>query len=478
MPPNLGLKGRLARMFLDFLDEHGDYRTQLEEAAARAAAASASSLLAKDREGRKKKRRRGRFGLGGEEYDEDDEELEMIEERPPVDPKKQLPEDPYEQIQFYIRTFRQRTTEQFYEQVELKKLQIQTWMHDELHHPMRVPAFSLSLLILCAVLLGWRKRLAKFQKMQRVHGILGKKFVASTYLHPHFLRGRIMGEFSPTGQIELEKLNAKAQKAEEAALASMRPYQRKKYERLQKLEKIGDRIVTVWLMVGMAASACCAVISVGRLYGYFSDQYSNNVMGNETEKLDGYIYSIDGPTDNDGYPESIKNAAEENYAQCLSEAEASGIENPTTVCDVNVFFAEAAAQQQQNQENVPLSPLREMILNLLNSTRIPPALATYLATLPNQTVAYLSSLFSFTLFLLTHYVSHKIHVAAMQNDPMKYFVATATDSTIKADGTVEAKKGETEAQRKRRERMLQQERYKAQMAQLAMEVSYFYALAV
>ncbi|EJK67480.1 hypothetical protein THAOC_11478, partial [Thalassiosira oceanica] len=34
-----GAKARLARMFLNFLDEHGDYRTQLEETAARAAAA-------------------------------------------------------------------------------------------------------------------------------------------------------------------------------------------------------------------------------------------------------------------------------------------------------------------------------------------------------------------------------------------------------------------------------------------------------
>jgi len=52
---------------------------------------------------------------------------------------------------------------------------------------------------------------------------------------------------------------------------------------------------------------------------------------------------------------------------------------------------------------------------------------------------------------------------------MKHFVATAADSTIKADGTVEAKRGETEAQRKKRERMLQSERLKAKMAQLAME---------
>jgi len=52
---------------------------------------------------------------------------------------------------------------------------------------------------------------------------------------------------------------------------------------------------------------------------------------------------------------------------------------------------------------------------------------------------------------------------------MKHFVISATDKSIKADGTVAAKKGETEAQRKKRERMLQNERLKAKMAQLAME---------
>ena len=52
---------------------------------------------------------------------------------------------------------------------------------------------------------------------------------------------------------------------------------------------------------------------------------------------------------------------------------------------------------------------------------------------------------------------------------MKHFVISATDKSVKADGTVEAKKGETEAQRKRRERMLQNELLKSKMAQLAME---------
>jgi hypothetical protein len=236
------------------------------------------------------------------------------------------------------------------------------------------------------------------------------------------------------------------------------------------MERVGEQIVTVWLFIGMAASACCAFISVGRLYGYFLE-YGEITSDVETEELDGFIYSMDGPTDNDGYPLSIKNAAEENYAECLAEAESTGIEDPTTVCDVHAFFEAAAAAEaeQQSPKQVPLSPLREKILQWLSKTSLPPALSSYIATLPTQTIAYLSSLFSFFLFLLSHYISHKIHVAALSNDPMKHFVATANDDTIKADGTVVAKRGETEAQRKRRERMLQQEKMKAQMAQLAME---------
>ena len=491
MTEKVGLKGRLARMFLNFLDEHGDYRTQLEEAAARAAAASASSLLAKDREGRKKKRRRGRFGIGSDDEDDEDE-LEELEsqqqqfeqfqqQQQQQQSKNQLPEDPYDQVQFYIRTFRQRTAEQLLERLQDTQTQVTNWMHEELHHPLHVPAFSCGILMLCGLTLVWRRRRAESRRISRIHGIMGKKYEASTYLHPNILRGKLWGEYTPEGLNELKKLKEKAIKAEEAALASMRPYQRKKYERLQKMEVVGEWVVTVWLWIGMVASACCAVISLGRVYGYFSEygvefQFSGAASSNnDTEQVDGYIYSLEGPVDDDGYPLSIKDQAEENYGLCLSEAEARGVEDPTTECDVHSFFeaAAAAAANEQSQslpaDSPPLSSLRNKILQLLNHTRLPPALNTYIATLPAQTVAYLSSLFSFLLFLLSHYISHKIHMATLSNDPMKHFVATANDSTIKADGTVTAKKGETEAQRKRRERMLQQEKMKAQMAQLAME---------
>mmetsp|Transcript_11163 Transcript_11163/g.19778 ORF Transcript_11163/g.19778 Transcript_11163/m.19778 type:complete len:135 (-) Transcript_11163:452-856(-) len=114
MPPKTSVKGRLARAFLSFLDEHGDYRTQLEEAAARAAAAEANALYSKDRRGRKKKRRRGKLKDGEEEIAEGDEAWEELFpfsspelDAPPKHP--QLPEDPYEQIQFYFHTFTHRT---------------------------------------------------------------------------------------------------------------------------------------------------------------------------------------------------------------------------------------------------------------------------------------------------------------------------------------------------------------------------------
>ncbi|KAL3821978.1 hypothetical protein ACHAXA_002964 [Cyclostephanos tholiformis] len=72
-PPWSNLKGRLARAFLNFLDEHGDYRSSLEEAAARAAAAEANSLWLRDRLKKRElmmkniggRRRRRRTGGGG-----------------------------------------------------------------------------------------------------------------------------------------------------------------------------------------------------------------------------------------------------------------------------------------------------------------------------------------------------------------------------------------------------------------------------
>ena len=65
--------------------------------------------------------------------------------------------------------------------------------------------------------------------------------------------------------MEIEKLRIKAEKAESAALASMRPYQRKAYERWKRLEEWGEWVVTGWLVVGIVASACALGISMGNL---------------------------------------------------------------------------------------------------------------------------------------------------------------------------------------------------------------------
>eukprot|EP00984_Skeletonema_dohrnii_P038099 scaffold40945_cov189-Skeletonema_dohrnii-CCMP3373.AAC.1 len=225
-------------------------------------------------------------------------------------------------------------------------------------------------------------------------------------------------------------------------------------------------------MVGSGMVITIGGFSIGP-FGGGSGVVEEIMKGGEDETMltDGYIYSLDGETDFDGYPLHLREVAEQRYAECIVDAEVGG-NDPKELCDLNVFFGDAAASSSSDgsggeDDNVPNSVLRTKINVLLNQIGIPSVLSTYLTTLPNQTLAYLSSLFTLCLFVLSHYISHKIHMAAMSNDPMKHFVVV--DKTVKADGTVEAKKGETEAQRKKRERMLQAERYKAQMAQLAYE---------
>eukprot|EP00579_Thalassiosira_antarctica_P011857 CAMPEP_0201920094 /NCGR_PEP_ID=MMETSP0903-20130614/8791_1 /ASSEMBLY_ACC=CAM_ASM_000552 /TAXON_ID=420261 /ORGANISM="Thalassiosira antarctica, Strain CCMP982" /LENGTH=685 /DNA_ID=CAMNT_0048456755 /DNA_START=216 /DNA_END=2269 /DNA_ORIENTATION=+ len=484
MPPKTSVKGRLARAFLSFLDEHGDYRTQLEEAAARAAAAEANALYSKDRRGRKKKRRRGKLKDGEEEIAEGDEAWEELFpfsspelDAPPKHP--QLPEDPYEQIQFYFHTFTHRTKLQLEEKKVYYQKCSKNWMHDELHHPARVPLLSGVMLGITCLLCMWRARQKKIAGVARWHGILGKKLQLKDYLHKNIVKGRLMLRYSEEGKVSLGKLRDKAQKAEAAALASMRPYQRKKYERFCRLEKVSEWCVTGCLLLGMLASGVTLGLSLNTLLkGDLNCMNNNNatsIMGGvgEGERLDGHIYSLEGPTDSDGYPIGMRELAEENYAACLADAESQGIEDPTTVCNVNSFFDAATAGSNGTatiNEEVTFSPLRSKInIFLTTKLHIPPSLANYLTTLGTQTICYLFSLLTFILFLSSHYVAHKIHLATMQNDPMKHFVLSATDKTVKADGTVEAKKGESEAQRKKRERMLQNERLKAQMAQLAME---------
>jgi len=493
-----GAKARLARMFLNFLDEHGDYRTQLEETAARAAAAEANSLLAQDRRNKKKKKRRG-FKLTSSldwRDDLDDEELYDDEIEPPPEPQRpQMPEDPYEQIQFYFRTFRHRTAEQITEQAtEYKNLTV-GWLHDELHHELHVPLLSAVFMMASLLVIFFRRRARKVAKVDRVHAILGKSWNFSDYFSSNIIKGRLLLQHSAEGLVRLMKMKAKADKAESAALASMRPYQRKRYERLSRLEFLGELSITAVLLVGFIVSGVTLGMSLNRLHKngainltklglgstfnttFKNDTTSGSIPGVEMldgvdTALDGHIYSTEDEVDADGYPINVKDDAEERYAACLFEAEESGVTDTTAACDANVFFGIAndgnikdGLSEIQQQ---PMSPLRARVEHFLtHKLHFPEAIASYLATLQGQTIAYLSSLFTFILFLVSHYMSHKIHIAMLANDPMKHFVVV--DKTVKADGTVEAKRGETEAQRKKRERILQNERLKAQMAQLAME---------
>mmetsp|Transcript_1438 Transcript_1438/g.2910 ORF Transcript_1438/g.2910 Transcript_1438/m.2910 type:complete len:1474 (-) Transcript_1438:210-4631(-) len=496
-----GFKGRVARMLLNFLDEHGNYRESLEEAAARAAAAEANSLLARQEKRGRKKGRRSRNkkngidnggGVNSEEdddddWEEDDELPKLAQSTIPTSPiHNGLPEDPYEQIQFYFQTFKSRTTSQLQQQLHSYQTSTVHWIHGELHHDEHVSTTSLIILVVTLISFIGRRRAKTYGMWKRIHAILGKKFEWRSYLHSNFIRGVVLYQLASESIPILEKLRMKASKAEEVALQSMRPYQRKKYQRYNMLEVWGERVVMSVLMMGMVLSGmtfCMSlynlmvgsgmVITVGGFsIGPFGGVEEIMKGGEDAMMLtDGYIYSLDGETDFDGYPLHLREVAEQRYAECIVDAEVGG-NDPTELCDLNVFFGDAAAISSNDgsggdEDNVPNSVLRTKINVLLNQIGIPSVLSTYLTTLPNQTLAYLSSLFTLCLFVLSHYISHKIHMAAMSNDPMKHFVVV--DKTVKADGTVEAKKGETEAQRKKRERMLQAERYKAQMAQLAYE---------
>ena len=461
-------------MLLNFLDEHGNYRESLEESAARAAAAEANSLLARDRRGRKKGRRSRNKNIdagdgGDDEWDEEEDEAPpQITQQSNNNNNNGLPEDPYEQIQFYFQTFKSRTSTQLQEQLQTYQTSTTNWVHNELHHDQHVSTTSLVILLITTTSFLWRKRSKKYGLYQRIHSILGKKFIWKDYLHPSLFRGTICYQLAPQSIPTLTTLQLKAAKAEEVALQSMRPYQRNKYVRFRTLEIFwGERIVACVLMVGMVLSGMTFCMSLHNLLTSGSGGGEEEEGGGEEEDTttmttDGYIYSLDGETDSDGYPLHLRNVAEQRYAECIVDAEVGG-RDPNELCDLNAFFGKDASSSSHSNSVV----LRTKINTLLTHIGVPSVLSTYLTTLPSQTLAYLSSLFTLCLFVLSHYISHKIHLATISNDPMKHFVVA--DKTVKADGTVSAKKGETEAQRKKRERMLQAERYKAQMTQLAYE---------
>ena len=477
MPDNpfSGLKARLARTFLNFLDEHGDYRSALEEAAARAAAAEANSLWARDRRGRNKKKKR-RYGggdaLNNGDDDEEDDDLDLWEELgAPTTSNKHppLPEDPYEQIQFYFATFTHRTKLQIREQLELYQSMTQNWLHDELHHMHRVPFFSATMLLVTLSLYTVRRRSKKIRQMVRVHSILGKKFTLKEYIHANFVRGYVLLEHSTDGITLWNKLTEKAHKAEMAALASMTPYHRRKFERFVKLESWGEKLVAGCLLLGMLTCGMTLIMSLTSLWKGISESGMDDIDNG----LEDYFANTTSM-------EEMRALAHERYNACVADAEFHGVEDPTTVCSPLDTYFDSVMEElelQQNDDMVTaasaapsLSPLRSRInAILMTKLGLPSSLANYLTSLRTQTIAYLTSFVTFLLFLLSHYLAHKLHTALLQNDPMKHFVLSTIDATVKADGTVEAKRGETEAQRKRRERMMQAERLKAQMAQLAME---------
>ena len=342
-----GLKARLARAFLNFLDEHGDYRTELEATAARAAAAEANSLFAKDKAGRKKKKKRGKDGSWI--YIDDDDEL-LLQQPPLVQPENkhpQLPEDPYEQIQFYYKTFKTHTTSQIHNQLQIYSTNTKNWLHNELHNINHVSSISFVMLCTIGILYGLKLRNKKMMKLVRIHSILGKSFNLRDYILNSFVKGRILLHLTTSGTEQIQKLSEKANKAEVAALSAMRPYQRKKYENYINLMKVWEVVVKVLLVLGLCLSGFTFLWGVnpnglvrgntsslngvsnggldGSANGMGSSLSGNSLGGMNNGGLDGEIYSYNGPTDSDGYPLNMRNVAEENYANCLLDAEVDGI---------------------------------------------------------------------------------------------------------------------------------------------------------
>jgi hypothetical protein len=72
--------------------------------------------------------------------------------------------------------------------------------------------------------------------------------------------------YSDAGRTALGKMRDKSSKAEEAALASMRPHMRKRYETLVRLGKMWDVLVAACLVAGMIVSGAALVLSLNSLF--------------------------------------------------------------------------------------------------------------------------------------------------------------------------------------------------------------------
>ena len=554
------LKARLARSFLDFLDEHGNYRSSLEEAAARAAAAEANSLWARDNENGRERRRRSTDGGGwDDEYHEDGRII-----APPAAPVEtttatpKLPEDPYEQIMYYYSALKLRLASDAKHRAYRARAYVVNVVHDELHHHTHVPVVCAVMLLVGIALHFVKLRRRAMRPDVRAHSVLGKKFFVEHYVQDdndgggggddtkkkeetgddddenattvtttimttkvqqssssmkHRIRiiiqkyiNIILLRYTNDKYRTLLSMRDKSTKAEMAALSSMKHRDRTRYQRLIRLERTWEIYVMSVLCI-MAVSSCVICLSSSLYYSLllplgregsssssttidggirnFNDIYAIQTT-DAIRNLNGHLYnSLHGHDHVD-----TTSTVYDEYDACLESnveevSNVHGLVDFSMMCDFNnsssfvlsnnttlVVTPPPPPDDVDNDDyyDVVTSPFRTTINDfLITKLHIPPTLSTYLTTLRLRTLSYLSSIFVFLLLLASHYIANKITLLTMYYDPMKHFVLRAADTSVKADGTVEAKRGETEAQRKKRERMMQAERLKAQMAQLAME---------
>ena len=84
-------------------------------------------------------------------------------------------------------------------------------------------------------------------------------------MHSNLIKERVVLQYSAEGDVAIRKLREKAKKAEDTALASMQPYQRKKYKRFCKLEKLWEWYVTRCLLLGMLVNGMTLALSLKSL---------------------------------------------------------------------------------------------------------------------------------------------------------------------------------------------------------------------
>ncbi len=104
------------------------------------------------------------------------------------------------------------------------------------------------------------------------------------------------------GNATLSKLRDKSSKAENAVLASMRPYMRARSEQLLRLERAFDVLVSCVVLVVMIVSGIALALSLKSLYRddeygeWYGDDVAVDVAVVRTPPLDGQIYPSTDPS--------------------------------------------------------------------------------------------------------------------------------------------------------------------------------------